>query len=32
LGKIIGLVHARPLVRFAAVSHSCSRQRTSLFQ
>jgi hypothetical protein len=32
LRKVIGRVHARSLARFAAVSGSCSRKRTSLFQ
>jgi hypothetical protein len=32
LRKIIGRVHARSLARFAAVSGSCSRKRTTLFQ
>ena len=32
LRKIIGRVHAHSLARFAAVSTSCSRKRTSLFQ
>src|SRR5215813_6772784 len=31
LREVIGRVHARPLARFAAVSHSCSRQRTTSF-
>jgi hypothetical protein len=32
LGKVIGRVHAQSLARFQAVSGSCSRTRTSLFQ
>src|SRR5262249_17643809 len=31
LREVIGRVHARPLARFAAVSHSCARQRTTYF-
>ena len=32
LRKVVGRVHARLLAGFAAVSRSCSRKRTSLFQ
>lgn len=32
LRKVVARIHARSLARFAAVSGSCSRKRTSLFQ